>query len=192
MIPVIMTISGSPRKDGDSADMLLQFTRELDAQFVAYDAYDSAYAPCIDCRACREYEGCVMDDMDGFFADFEAVAGIVIASPIYNMSYPAPLKAIFDRMQRYYSARFFLGKRPPIAGRRPVALLLSAGSEEENGDFATAQLKKIFTVTNCELVCRVVRSGTDHPLAKSKNDIEITQKAAEFAALIGCITRISQ
>ena len=190
MRPVYMTISGSPRKDGCSARMLRQFRQAIeaagDAEFIHYDAYDSAFAPCTDCRACRQVEGCVMDDMDGFFADFEAADGIIIASPVYNMSFPAPMKAIIDRMQRYYSARFFLGKRPPIARHRPVALLLSAGSDQENGDFAAMQLEKIFTVTNCELCCRVTCSGTDRLDTDTDADADterlITRKAAAFAA----------
>ncbi len=191
MVPVIMTVSGSPRKDGCSAEMLRRFTHELDAAFVSYDAYGCRFAPCTDCRACRQFEGCAMDDMDGFFADFEACDGIVIASPIYNMSFPAPLKAIIDRMQRYYSARFFLGKRPPISKRRPVALLLSAGSEDEDGEFAARQLEKIFTVTNCELVSRIVRNDTDH--LDSMEDIasEISQEAAHFANLLDSIINSS-
>ncbi len=182
MKPVIMTITGGPRKEGDSAGMLRRFTRELDVRLVEYSAYDSGFAPCTDCRACRQFEGCAMDDMDGFFADFEAVDGIVIASPVYNMSFPAPMKAILDRMQRYYSARFFLGKRPPIVKRRPVALLLSAGSEEEDGETASRQLERIFTVTNCELVSRIVLFGTDHPFTRSETEGEILRKAAEFGA----------
>ncbi|MBQ9903090.1 MAG: flavodoxin family protein [Clostridia bacterium] len=161
MNPVIMTVFGGPRRDGFSAEMLRRFTREFQAEFVGYDAYERNYAPCTDCRYCRDAEGCCNDDMDGFFADFEACDGIILASPVYNMSFPAPMKAILDRMQRYYSARFFLDKRPPVAKRRPVTLLLSAGSPDEKGDIAARQLEQIFTVTNCELTGRVVLSGTD-------------------------------
>ena len=153
--PVILTVSGGPRGDGCSAELLRRFTEKLHAVFTHYDAYRERFAPCTDCRFCRRHEGCAMHDMDGFYADFEAADGIVIASPVYNMSFPAPMKAILDRMQRYYSARFFLGKRPPIAKRRPVALLLSAGSPDEDGAMIEKQLGKIFTVTNCELLCRV-------------------------------------
>ena len=137
---IIMTISGGPRKDGASARMLQCFTEsllrvsagrasgELSFVFRHYDAYDCGFAPCTDCRACRRFEGCVHRDMEDFWRDFENADGIVIASPIYNLSFPAPLKAIVDRMQRYYNARFSLGKRPPIVKRRPAVLLMAAGA----------------------------------------------------------------
>ena len=157
----IMTISGGPRRDGCSEELLRRFTGKINAEFVHYDAYERNYAPCTDCRYCREQEGCSNDDMDGFFDDFEACDGIIIASPVYNLSFPSPMKAIIDRMQRYYSARFYLNKRPVIARRRPVALLLSAGSPEEDGEICARQLEQIFTVTNCELLCCVVVNGTD-------------------------------
>ena len=183
-----MTIFGGPRRDGCSAEMMRIFTGAVDAEYLRYDAYEQNFAPCTDCRYCREYEGCSIDDMDGFFADFEACDGIVISSPVYNMSFPAPMKAILDRMQRYYSARFFLNIRPPIARRRPVALLLSAGSAGEKGDVAAGQLERIFTVTNCELVCRVVLSGTDNSASKEEIKPEIIREAARFALMMGDIT----
>ena len=126
------------------------------------------------------------------YADFEAADGIIIASPVYNMSFPAPMKAILDRMQRYYSARFFLGKRPPIAKRRPVALLLSAGSPDEDGAMIEKQLGKIFTVTNCELLCRVTVNNTDNGGSIGTAEGSIAQEAAYFAALTGTITNSSQ
>ena len=193
--PLIMTVSGGPRSDGTSAELLRRFTDRLNARFVHYDAYRRNYAPCTDCRACREFEGCANGDMDGFFADFEACDGIIISSPVYNMSFPAPMKAIIDRMQRYYSARFFLHSRPPIAKSRPVALLLSAGSKEEDGSFAAMQLGKIFTVTNCQLLCRVTVNNTDSIgsdwTAESVEET-ISRETAYFGALTGCIINASQ
>ena len=190
--PVILTVSGGPRGDGCSAELLRRFTEKLHAVFTHYDAYRERFAPCTDCRFCRRHEGCAMHDMDGFYADFEAADGIVIASPVYNMSFPAPMKAILDRMQRYYSARFFLGKRPPIAKRRPVALLLSAGSPDEDGAMIEKQLGKIFTVTNCELLCRVTVNNTDNGGSIGTAEGSIAQEAAYFAALTGAITNSSQ
>lgn len=165
----ILTISGSPHKDGISAKMLQCFTELLEEYSVEhslcirhYDAFECGFAPCIDCRACCQFEGCVNDDMNQFFGDFETADGIIIATPIYNLSFPAPLKTILDRMQRYYNARFSLGKRPPIAKHRPAALLMAAGDPNEDGAVVIKQLCRTFTVTNCTLVCHSLCAGTDH------------------------------
>lgn len=192
MSSIILTISGSPRKDGVSSEMLRLFTEKLDACFVRYDAYEKQFAPCTDCRLCREIEGCANGDMDAFFSDFETADGIVIASPVYNMSFPSPLKAIIDRMQRYYSARFYLGKRPPIVKRRPVALLLSAGSPGEDGEMIVRQLGQIFTVTNCELACKVIVNHTDGGGSATDATPEIVREAAFFEKLASDITYSSR
>ena len=168
MKKIIMTIGGSPRKHGYSAKMLKCFTeslREFSVEHLFeirhYDAFECDFAPCTDCRGCYKFEGCVNHDMDEFFRDFEAADAIIIATPVYNMSFPAPMKAIVDRMQRYYNARFSMGKRPPISKRRPVALLASAGDPNEDGEIMIKQLRRIFTVTNCELISSYIFKGTD-------------------------------
>lgn len=183
---IIMTISGGPRKDGTSARMLQCLTESLlrssgEHSFVFrhYDAYDCGFAACTDCRACRRFEGCVHRDMEDFWRDFENADGIVIASPIYNLSFPAPLKAIVDRMQRYYNARFFLGKKPPIEKFRPVAFLTAAGDPREDGEMAAQQLRRIFTVTHCELVCHAMIAGTD----------ETGEEAEAFSAVSNCVEK---
>ena len=164
----LMVIEGGPRPDGISGQMLQCFLRALtdgadtpSLSFCHYRAYDCGFAPCTDCRVCRTREGCVYHDMDDFFADFASSDGIIIASPIYHMSYPAPLKTIMDRMQRYYNARFYLQKRPPIARHRPAVLLLSAGSPDETGEMAVKQWERLFTVTHCTLLTHCIARGTD-------------------------------
>lgn len=164
----LLLVSGGPRKDGCSAVMLREFTALLAEtaapqrlSFARYDAYEERFAPCTDCRYCRTAEGCANPDMDRFWRDFETVDGIVIASPVYHLSYPAPMKAILDRTQRYFHARFSLGKRPPIDKYRPAVLLLSAGSSDEDGSVAVRQFERIFTVTHCTLVAHCLWNGTD-------------------------------
>ena len=168
MEKLILTISGSPRYDGYSSKMLQYFIQSLKENSCEeafcirhYDSFKCSFAPCNDCRACRGFEGCANRDMDVFYEDFERADCIVIATPIYNLSFPAPLKVIIDRMQRYYNARFSLGKRPPIAKHRKVILLAAAGSSDEDGYVVKRQLERIFTVTNCELAQSVIFSGTD-------------------------------
>lgn len=188
----ILTVGGSPRPDGFSARMLRAFRAGLreggeawtDVSFFHYDAYACGFAPCTDCRACRRFEGCVQPDMDGFWRDFESCDGMVLASPVYHLSFPAPLKVVFDRMQRYYNARFYLGRRPPVAKYRPVVLLASAGSPDEDGAVMRVQLERLFTVTHCRLVGMTVVSGTDAagdaPALSASQQAQLTECAASF------------
>lgn len=87
---------------------------------------------------------------------------LVIASPIYNLSFPAPLKAVIDRFQRYFEARFSLGIKPAIAKHRPAVLLLSAGALcPEGEEFVSRQLRQCFSVMNTTLHAPLSWMNTD-------------------------------
>ena len=105
---------------------------------------------------------CVNSDFDQIDHLLRTCDYLVVASPVYNLSFPAPLKAIFDRTQRYFSARFVRGERPPIAKHKKAAMLLTCGADSRDGaDIIRKQLKMIFTVLNTELAGEVLWKNTD-------------------------------
>lgn len=79
-----------------------------------YDAYKERPGPCVDCGYCSKKQGCSKRDLDGFMEAFERSDYFVVAAPVYYNALPAPGKAVLDRFQRYFSARFF-GNSPPCA-----------------------------------------------------------------------------
>ena len=126
------------------------------------DVYDLHPNPCIACGACAKKEGCKFSDLDGFDKELRKSDLLVVASPVYNASFPAPMKALLDRTQRYFEARFSLNKKPPIKKRREAVLLPSMGSEEDFGvEVTTYQLKRSFSVMNTQLTGCVVWDATD-------------------------------
>ena len=99
---------------------------------------------------------------DIFFEDFEQADYIAIFSPVYNNFFPAPLKAIIDRFQRYYSARFCRGANPPIEKKKSVGLVVASGANSrQNADYMSSTLKQCFTVLNGELKARYYIPNTD-------------------------------
>ena len=85
-----------------------------------------------------------------------------MASPVYNLSFPAPLKAVLDRFQRYFEARFSLGKKPAIEKHRKAVLLVSAGANCREGvDIMEKQLRQSFSVMNTDLTDTVSWLCTD-------------------------------
>lgn len=62
---------------------------------------------------CEYHDGCSNKDLDIFFEDFEDADYIAFFTPVYNNFFPAPIKAILDRFQRYYNARYKRGSNPP-------------------------------------------------------------------------------
>ncbi len=72
------------------------------------------------------------------------------------------MKALLDRTQRYFEARFSLGVRHPIKKRRQAVLLLAMGQQEDFALEVTAyQLQRAFSVMNTELSGCAVWDGTD-------------------------------
>ncbi|HIT53727.1 MAG TPA: flavodoxin family protein [Candidatus Fimivicinus intestinavium] len=154
----------SPHRAGHTGRLLQAFLERLpeDVEVTVYDAYRERPQPCLDCGYCTGKQGCSQRDLDAFMEAFEQADFFVVASPVYYNALPAPGKAVLDRFQRYFSARFALGIRPPVASPKRAALLLSCGSGERGGFLAVrSQLRRAFTVMNTELCGSVFAGGTD-------------------------------
>lgn len=162
----LLVLFGSPHGHGCTRKLLdsfLQgFQENKDWEVTEIDAYETAAHPCTGCRACAKKEGCAFSDLDGFDRELRQSDLLVVAAPVYHSSFPSPVKAILDRTQRYFEARFSLGMKPPIKKHRDAVLLLTMGSQE---DFAvevmTHQLSRAFSVMNTDLLGCAVWDATD-------------------------------
>lgn len=156
----------SPNGHGHTRQLLESFLEsfkdEKDWEVQEMGLYAMEPKPCIACGSCAGKEGCKFSDLDKFDKAFRKSDLVVVASPVYNAGFPAPMKALLDRTQRYFEARFSLGKRPPIKKHREAVLLLTMGSEEDFGvEVTTYQLNRAFSVMNTELTGCVVWDSTD-------------------------------
>ncbi len=161
---LILVLFGSPRKNGFTARLLGEFLAPLEdmAEIRIIDSYEYGIAPCTACNLCTRKEGCSQDDFDELDKLIRRAAVLVVATPVYTLSFPAPLKAIVDRTQRYFSARFSIGVNPPIAKHKTAVLLATSGSQNPDGaHIISRQLKMIFSVMNTSLDHEVVWHGTD-------------------------------
>ena len=159
----LLIINGSPREQGVSVQLINQVKSYFaDCIIRQYDTYKMAPAPCIDCKYCEYHQGCVNRDLDIFFEDFESADYIAFFSPVYNNFFPAPLKAIIDRFQHYFSARFKRGANPPIEKHRRVGVVICSGSNSRQcADYMTSTLKQSFKVLNGEVCSRYYIPDTD-------------------------------
>ena len=130
-----LVLFGSPQGHGHTAQLLdsfLECFRHHDGWEVEVaDLYRQNPHPCTGCKACAKEERCAYPDLDALDKSLRACDLLVVASPVYNFSFPAPVKAWLDRTQRYFEARFALGKKPPIPKHRQAVLLLTMGSQDE-------------------------------------------------------------
>ena len=161
-----LVLFGSPRSHGMTRKLLDSFLsgfyQNKDWSVEEVPLYELSPHPCTGCRACAKKEGCSFGDLDGLDKSLRACDLLVVASPVYNYSFPAPVKAWLDRTQRYFEARFSLGKRPPIKKHREAVLLLTMGSQESFGvEVCSHQLERAFSVMNTTLSGCAVWEGTD-------------------------------
>ena len=159
----VLVINGSPRLDSISSALGNRLVKsgQDKTEKSCYNAYAMNVKPCMGCGWCDKNVGCVFDDMDEFFADFEAADYIVITTPVYNGGVPAPLKAVVDRFQRYYALRFAHGVKPPVEKPKRAALVIAAGSKGEGREYIEKMFTQQFTVMNTTLVTTVFVDSTD-------------------------------
>lgn len=153
----------SPHKEGHTHKLLDIFMEHVKiSELSIVDCYEKNVNPCIDCGYCKVHRACVFSDMDDIDRYLKKADLLIFVSPVYNFSFPAPMKAVLDRMQRYFCARFYGNLRPPIDKRKKAVLLASCGSKDISGiKIMEAQLNKIFTIINCSLIGSVLLKGTD-------------------------------
>ena len=86
----------------------------------------------------------------------------MFATPIYFMGVPAPFKALIDRFQRYYEARFRRNMKNPIEKHRKALLIVTSGADGEIGyEVIKHQLLQAFSVLNIELCGMTLAKNTD-------------------------------
>lgn len=160
----VMAIMASPRKTGYTAKLLGSMLREFPkgTNIDIVNLYELNPVPCNSCGYCKAGNGCSKKDLEDFFRRFETADIIVFATPIYFMGVPAPFKALIDRFQRYYEARFRRNMKNPIEKRRKAALIVTAGSDGEIGfEVIKHQLLQAFSVLNIELCGVTLAKNTD-------------------------------
>ncbi len=159
----MLCVEGFARKAGNTAALLQGFLKEIaDADVIRWNAYDENPLPCTGCDACGPKGVCDKRDLDGFFELFETADLIIFAAPVHNLSFPAPLKSLLDRFQRYYTGYFSGGRVQPIKKRRQGYLLVTAGGDGRDGfAFMERQLKDAFSILNIEYAGGRLIGNTD-------------------------------
>lgn len=159
----ILVVKGSSRKDSFTNRLWAEaFEDYNNIEVSVFDVFSEKFAFCNGCNYCEEKGKCVHRDLDVFFEQFENADFVLFSSPVYNGSFSAPLKALIDRFQVYYTNFYKNGKIQPIKKHRKAALIVAAG---RNGKEAMQVMEKdlscAFTILNMELEWSVLCSNTD-------------------------------
>lgn len=137
----VITISGSPRKNGFTAKAIDLFEEKIisqghEAERINIIDYD--IKGCMGCYACaakNDRPGCIIpDDALSIFGRMIAADAIVYASPLYWFDFSAHMKAFFDR-QCCLATNFGTPEESSMIAGKPVALLITCfGPVDNNAD----------------------------------------------------------
>ncbi len=112
----IVILTGSPRKNGNSAKLVKAFTEEAERFGAEVEIFDTAFMNIGGCRHCencyKKGRPCLFeDDFNKIAAAVENADGVVFASPLYWSSFTAQLKACIDRFFCFYNGKGITNKK---------------------------------------------------------------------------------
>jgi len=146
----IIAILGSPRRGGNSElllDEAIAGVRSSGARVEKIVLSELKFVPCQNCGGCDKTGICIVkDDMQPIYKKLKSADGIILASPIFFGSISAQAKAMIDRCQSVWVAKYVLKKRTKKA-RKGIFLSVS-GSGERKFFLAAKKVAKYFFATN--------------------------------------------
>jgi multimeric flavodoxin WrbA len=148
--PRVLCIAGSPRRHGNSEQLLDALVRGVEAAGGVADklvAVDAGARPCRGCNSCSQTRECVLrDGMDDVYARIDAADAVAVASPVFFATVPAVLKIIFDRCQPYWARRHVLGEPAPEHKRPGAILVVGGGGDPFGTGCAFTAIRSVFAV----------------------------------------------
>ena len=97
----ILVLTGSPRKNGNSAALAAQFIKGAEESGHTVTRFDAAFKnvhPCTACNSCGMDGPCVFQDDFQFVREHIIPADLVaFATPMYYFGFSSQLKAVIDR-----------------------------------------------------------------------------------------------
>ncbi|MDR2109337.1 MAG: flavodoxin family protein [Coriobacteriales bacterium] len=142
--PDILFISGSPRAHACESlvNIIESGARTAGARSQRFMLSKKHISPCTGCNACNKTGVCVLanrtagdhllDDYLELKAVMERVDALALVAPLFFAGPPAQLKALFDRMQPYWTQRYILGQPP--RPKRPAQLFIVGGGDAYGHD----------------------------------------------------------
>ncbi|UCB57723.1 MAG: flavodoxin family protein [Candidatus Omnitrophota bacterium] len=151
----ILAILGSPRRGGNSEillDKALEGVKSLGLEPEKIVLNELKFAGCQECGGCDKTGRCIVnDDMQMIYKKLDEAEAVVLASPIFFGSLPAQVKAMIDRYQCIWVAKYVLEKKNPAPLKKGFLILVSAGSRGSFFKNAESIVRNFFAVLGAEL-----------------------------------------
>jgi len=142
----ILALNASPRKEGNTAKVLKEMTKDhADVDLDYFDLNSLNIKDCQGCLHCKKTEVCaIKDDMQMLYKKIKECDALVLGSPIYFGAETATLKAFIDRLY----ALLEFGKPPAkyasrLKGKKQAIVVLTCGNPKGKEIYA-AEADRLF------------------------------------------------
>lgn len=154
---------GSPHENGHTKKALDNIISTLNDryEFNLIKAYKENIKPCSDCGFCSKNGKCVFSDFNFIDKKLRESQLIIIASPIYNCSFPSPLKNIIDRTQVYFNMKTKLKINPFKKEKKAILIATYGGSDNSCEEIILKQLHLFLILLNAKLCKTIFIGNTD-------------------------------
>ena len=175
----ILALTGSPRKDGNSAllaDNFIKGAQEAGHHIERFDAAFKKVHPCVACNHCGMNGPCIFNDDFNFVREHIVDAdAVVFATPMYYFGVSAQLKAVLDR---FYALNGQI-HRP----KKAVLLMTYANTAESEAKPIVSHYETLLNYLGWTDAGRVIASGVW--TAGAVNDTTYPEQAYELGRKIG-------
>ena len=152
----ILNIYGSPRKNGNTDELLKSFEKGAQESYLSKDnnlvienifIRKMKFSPCIECRLCSiDGECAINDEMQIAYKKLIDADFVAVSSPIFFVSVSAILKSFIDRCQRFWSLKYELKEKIITKKRGGIFISAAGASNAAIFDCAIKIIKELFNV----------------------------------------------
>jgi len=169
MTKKIIALLGSPLLEGNTARLLDEAIRGAEDAGCEVEKLEVAHMdvlPCMEFFQCKGSETClIQDEMEGIFARFREMDGLIIATPVMTMGIPGRLKSFIDRFQVFYMAKYHRGRSfisPERRKKRKMLFISIAGMNIPNVFEGVKMTARAFgEIIDCPYWDEVLRNDMD-------------------------------
>ncbi len=180
----VMTVLGSPKKDGNTAGALAMFEQLMgDGHEVdRVNIVDLEIAGCQGCYACQanpDEPSCVQnDDANDVYRRMLEVDAVVYASPLYMWGFPSGIHAFMERHLSLVTGYMTPDYKSLLEGKRAAMLLTCGGPVEGNTDAIQMVFDSFAAYGKANLVGKYIVPGCTTPDEIEGKAGEIVKKMA--------------
>jgi multimeric flavodoxin WrbA len=185
----ILTLQGSPKRDGNTASALALFEKAIAGQH-EIDHVDVADLTLVGCQACYECQknpdepACVTkDDALGILDRILEADAVVYATPLYMWGIASGLKALMERHLCLVTGYGSDSWKSLIEDKKVALLVTCGGPVANNADVIQDVFDRFAGFAGCDVVGRYIAAGATTPDRAEEFAGSIARKmAADFGA----------